>query len=180
MQNFKGDADELKFKAGAADAFDTIDLLKDTFFDECFECFKLGEVIWDSGRSPLSNAIERAIFRESFPEIFDAFVAGGTFEAYLTVFAKIFGEDASVEFTVPAPGKLEINIEADGVELSEFIARYISSNAYVLDTIITQDAVDTIVFQTIKGFQSEYELEQMLFEMVPGGIFTTITLTLGT
>lgn len=180
MQHFKGDADELKFLGGGQDAMDDIGLLLDTFFDECFECFVLGEVLWDNDLTPLSNAIDREIFRTSFPEIFDAFVAGGTFEAYLTVFAKIFGEDAIVEFTVPAPGKLEIDIEAAGVELSTFIARYIEANAYVLDDMITQDGVDTLVFQTIQGFQSEYELEQMLFEMVPGGIFTTITLTLGT
>jgi hypothetical protein len=180
MQYYKGDAEELKWIAGADDAFDNVGISKDTFFDECFENHVLGETIWDNDLSPLANAIDREIFRQSFPEIFDAFVAGGTFEAYLTVFAKIFGEDATVEFTVPAPGKLNIDIEAAGTELSTFIARYIENNAYVLDEMITQDGADTLVFQTIQGFQSQYELEQMLFEMVPAGIFTTITLTLGT
>lgn len=180
MQRFKvEDADETKFIDAGTPTFETVGLQKDEFFDGAYECHKLGEIIFDNDLSPLSNAIPREIFREAFKEIFEAFIAGGTFEAYLTVFAKIFGEDADVTFTVPAPGKLEIDIAADGVELTNFIARYIENNAYVRDNVVTQ-ADEQIIFQTIKGFQSQYELEQMLFEMVPSGIFTTITLTLGT
>jgi hypothetical protein len=178
-QPYKGDAVELKWTGGGADAFDTIGMQLDLFYEECFECFMLGEIISESELSPLANAIDPEIFRESFVEIFDAFVAGGTFEAYLTVFAKIFGEDAIVEFTVPAPGKLTIAIEAAGIETSNFISRTIESNSYVFANMLTQ-ADEQILFQSIKGFASQYELEQMLFEMVPAGIYTTISLTLGT
>ncbi len=135
-------------------------------------------MIYDTGRSPLSNAIVRSIFRESFKEIFEAFIAGGTFESYLTVFRKIFGDDVVVEFTVPDPGKLEIDITAAGLEISEFLARYIEDDAYVFDEIIDYEG-DTIVFQGIKGFETQYEVEQMLRELVPAGIFTTISLTIG-
>jgi hypothetical protein len=83
-----------------------------------------------------------------------------------------------VDFTVPAPGKLNIDIEAAGVELADFISRYIEDNTYLFDEVI-DDEGDNIVFQSVKGFQSQYELEQMLFEMVPAGIFTTISLTIG-
>jgi hypothetical protein len=79
---------------------------------------------------------------------------------------------------VPAPGKLNIDIVAAGTALYDFIARIIVENEYQFDTII-DDEDDTIVFQAIKGFESQYELEQMLFEMVPAGIYTEITLTIG-
>lgn len=178
MQKFKeNDATEQKFIDAGAPAFDAIDLGKDEFFEEAFSCFSLGDILSENDLAPLSNAIAQSIFREAFKEIFDAFVAGGTFDAYYTVFQKIFGEGVDVTFTVPAPGKLEIDIVAEGFEISNFVARSIVSNAYVFDTVV-DDVDDNIVFQTIKGFQSEYELEQMLFEMVPGGIFTTITLTI--
>lgn len=178
MQYFKGDAEELKFVNAALPTINLLDLDKDNFLNEAYQVQALGGVIFDNNRSPLANAIPREIFIGSFKEIFDAFIKVGTFEAYLTVFRKIFGTTVDVTFTVPAPGKLEILIEADGAELSSFIARYIDDNDYVYDTVVDHDD-NIICFQTIKGFQSQYDLEQMLFEMVPAGIWTNITLTLG-
>jgi hypothetical protein len=177
-QYFKGDETELKIDAVVEPILSDIEVQLDDFLEGADEAAPLGEVLWDTGRAPLSNAISREIFRLAFRQIFDAFVQVGTFEAYITVFKKIFGDDVVIAFTVPAPGKLGISITAEGVELTDFIARYILDNQYVYDEII-DDEGDNIVFQSIKGFTSQYELEQMLFEMVPGGIFTTISLTLG-
>lgn len=178
-QVFKnGDQIELKFINSHGPVFDVLSAERDDFFDNCYEADDLGRVLWDLNASPLSNAISRDIFATSFSEIFDAFVVAGTAESYITVFKKIFGDDVDVQFTVPAPGKLEIAIEAQNVQLSNFISREISNDSYVFSNIITQDG-ENIVFQSIKGFTSQYELEQMLYEMVPAGIWTTITLTLG-
>lgn len=178
MQYFKGDEIEVKVDEVFEPIMSELSLQKELFFNEAFLAAPLGDLIFDDVRSPLSNAISKEIFRIAFAEIFQAFVEVGTFEAYLTVFRKIFGDDVVVEFTVPGPGQLQIDIEAEGVELSDFIARYIENNQYLFDEII-DDEGDNIVFQSIKGFQSQYELEQMLFEMVPAGIYTEITLTLG-
>lgn len=177
-QYFKGDALEKKFDGTGEPILTAIEGQRDDFLEGAYATGPLGDVIFDSGRSPLSNAISRDIFRIAFREIFDAFVQVGTFEAYLTVFRKIFGDDVVVEFTVPAPGKLEIDIEAAGVELTNFITRYIEDNKYIYDQIVDEEG-DNIVFQSIKGFTSQYELEQMLFEMVPAGVYTEISLSLG-
>ncbi len=177
MQFFKGDETERKFYL-AGEHFGSILLgQKNAFFDECYECFVLGELLYDSGRSPLANAIDRAIFRESFATIFDAFVVAGSFESYLTVFRNIFGDDVTVEFTVPGPGQLEIGIEATGVQEYNLLARTIVGGAYEYDEIIDGDG-DNITALSPKGFQTQYEAEQMLREMVPAGIYTEITLTI--
>lgn len=178
-QKYKGDAEELKFYDSASPMFDILSAERDSFFDEAYACYVLGEIIYDANRSPLANAIPREIFRETFETIFTSFVNAGSFESYIVVFKKIFGETVDVTFTVPAPGKLEIDIDAEGIELNDFVARVIENDAYVYYIMETQDGLDTIAFQSIKGFTSEYELEQMLFEMVPAGIFTTINLSLG-
>lgn len=178
MQYFKGDALEKKFYESARQLFDDLSSQKDLFDAGAYETAPLGDMIWEPGLSPLSNAISKSIFRLAFSELVEAFVDCGSFEAYLTVFRKIFGDDVTVTFTVPAPGKLVIDIEAEGVELTDFVARLIEDNAYVFDEVIDYDD-DIIAFQTIKGFQSQYELEQMLREMVPGGVWTDISLTLG-
>lgn len=172
----KEDAVELQYYNSVAPLSDILSGERDDFFEDAYECFVLGEVLYDTNRTPLANAIRRDIFRVSFAAIFESFLAAGSFESYLTVFRKIFGDDVEVDFTVPAPGKLNIDITATGVELTNFVAREIFSDAFVYSPMITQDGVDNIVFQSIKGFTSEYELEQMLFEMVPAGVFTQITL----
>lgn len=177
MQYFKGDAEEIKFDESAKVIISDLSTSKDLFWAGAFEAAPLGDLLFLTKKSPLAGAISQDIFRLAFKEIFNAFIHVGTFEAYLTVFNKIFGSSVIVTFTVPAPGRLQIHIEAEGVELSNFVARYIDNNNYIFDDVITF-GLDNIVFQTIKGFTTQYELEQMLFEMVPAGIFTEITLTL--
>lgn len=177
-QKFKGDDFELKMDAVASPINDDIEGQLDLFFEGAYEAMPLGDVLYESGRTPLSNAIDQDIFRQSFPEIFTAFTVAGTFDSYLTVFQKIFGEGVEVEFGIPGPGKLTIDILADEVELSRFVARTVENNEYVYSPMITQDGLDNIMFQSIKGFKTQYELEQMLYEMVPAGIYTVITLEL--
>lgn len=178
MQLFKGDENELKMIAVTEPLLINLSQSKDLFLEGAYEAAPLGDLISTHDLSPLAKAIPLSIFRESFKEIFEAFTKVGTFESYLTVFRKIFGSGVTVVFTVPAPGKLGIAITTTGVELTNFITRYIQDNAYIFDNIV-DDVDDQIVFQTVKGFQSQYELQTMLFEMVPAGIFTNISLTIG-
>lgn len=178
MEFFKGDAEELKFYNSAAPLLDNLSLQKDLFYEGAYSAAPLGDVIYDTGRSPLSNAIAKSVFRTSFKEIFDAFVLVGTAESYITVFKKIFGDDVVVDFTVPAPGKLGIEITATGLELEAFNERRVVDNEYIYDEMLDLEG-DGLFFQTVIGFESQYELEQMLNEMVPDGIFTTISLTTG-
>lgn len=178
VQYFKGDPQEVQIVDAGSPVFDTLSTQKSLFFDDAYACHLLGELLYDTERAPLSNAIPRDIFRTSFAALFDSFLLAGSFESYLTVFRQIFGETVEVEFTVPAPGKLNIDITATGFETSNFVARRIVENAYIFEQVITQDGLDNLVFQTVKGFESQYELEQMLFEMVPAGIYTEITLSI--
>lgn len=178
MQQFKGDAVELKFTAVGQAVSDPLSLQKELFFEDAYNCQELGIVLYDNNLAPLANAISRDIFKESFSTVFDQFLSAGSAESYLFIFRKIFGDDVEVTFGVPAPGKLTIDITAIGVEENNFGARRVVNNEYVIDDVVDYDE-DNIVFQTLKGFQSQYELEQMLFEMVPDGIYTVITLTLG-
>lgn len=178
MQFFKGDDKELQYYEAAKNLMDSLSIGRNEFFNGAYSCFSLGDVIWTSRRSPLANAIPQAIFREAFPEIFETFLEAGSFEGYLSVFRRIFGEGVEVNFTVPAPGKLNIDIAAQGVVLYDLTARSIEDNAYIFDEIIDYED-DNIAVSSIKGMESEYEVEQMLFELVPDGIFTNITLTIG-
>lgn len=178
MQFFKGDSEELKYYESGRTILESLSSQKTEFFDEAYGCFVLGELLYDNNFAPLSNAIPREIFRESFATLFESFLAAGSFESYITVFQNVFGNDVEITFTVPAPGKLNIDIVAAGLETYGMTIREIIDDAYEYFTLI-DDEGDRIVLQAVKGFESQYELEQMLFEMVPAGIYTEITLTVG-
>lgn len=177
-QFFKGDVEELKFYDAGKGITQQLLAQKKDFFDEAFSTYALGDMLFDTGRAPLSNAIPRQIFREVFATLFDAFLQAGSFESYLTVFRNVFGSDVEVEFEVPSPGKLLITVAATGLQTSDFRVRELVGDVYQFDVIVDQEG-DRIVFRTVKGLESEAELERMLFEMVPAGIYTQITLTIG-
>jgi len=176
VQKFKGDDLENRFIEAGTPVFDTVSNQLDLLDNDIYNVFPLGGAIYDANASPLSNAIPRNIFIESFNAIFTNFTVAGTFESYIEVFKRIFGDDVDITFTVPDPGQLEIDILASGTVLSDMLARYIENNEYIFDEIV-DDEGDNIAFQTIKGFETQSELERMLFEMVPAGIYTEITLS---
>lgn len=178
VQFYKGDPTERKYYGSANPILINLETGKDEFFEGAYSCFKLGEILYDSDRAPLANAIPREIFREAFATIFESFLEAGSFETYLDVFRNIFGEDVQVTFGVPSPGKLTIDIVATGLALFDLVGRTIQDDNYVIDEIVDYDG-DNIAGQSIKGFETQYELEQMLFEMVPDGIYTQISLTVG-
>lgn len=179
-QFFKGDATELKYYNSGLPISDILSGQKSEFFEECYGCYVLGEMLYDNNYAPLSNAIPREIFRTSFATIFNSFLEAGSFESFISVFKNVFGEDVQVTFEVPAPGKLNIDIVATGLEIYGTLLRVINNvnDTYDYFTMI-DDEGDRIVLQAVKGFESQYELEQMLREMVSGGIFTNINLTVG-
>jgi hypothetical protein len=180
MQNFKGDDTELKFINSAGPVLDSLSLQKTQFFQGAYTCGPLGDLIYNTKRAPLSTAVVQSIFRTAFSQMFAAFITAGTFESYITVFKKIFGDNVGIVFTVPAPGQLTIALSATTLELNDLTMRYVDTvaNAYVYDTLVDYDGT-SIQVQSVTGFQSQYELQSMLFELVPAGIFTSISLTFG-
>lgn len=177
MQYFKGDEKELQVY-GVTDAlFDSISLSLNAAFEGIYESEPLGGFLYDNELVPLTNAIKRDVFVRAFQQIFESWQFAGTFEAYILVFKKIFGEAVEIVFTVPDPGKLNIDITTTGVELNHFVARSIVNNAYVFEDVIDQDG-DNICFQNVLGLETEDELLKVLFILVPSGIYTEVSLTI--
>lgn len=179
MQFFKGDELERQIDAAFAKATESQGYSLSNFYNQAYSTIPLGHFLFDNQLVPLSNAIRRDIFADAFSQIFEAWAFAGTFESYLLVFKKIFGDNATVMFEVPGPGQLNIDVESDGTETSPFVARRIVNNQYIYDNVVTHDG-DRIVFRSFKGIESESELEKILFIMAPGGIFTQVSLTIST
>ena len=177
MEYFTRLLQDKKIDEAGKPAFDVINFQKDEFYIDAYNCYEFGALMYENARSPLTNAIEREIFLNTFNEIFGAFIQVGTFESYLTVFRKIFGDDVDVEFVIPSAGVLNINIQANSTQLSQAIVREILDNEYHYFDLQTHDG-DNIVFQTFKGIESQYELELLLNELIPAGIHSVVTLDL--
>ncbi len=206
MQKFKGDDVENKYIAVGEPVFDALSAEKDAFEEGAYFSGPLGDILWTDERAPLAQTIKQDIFRDAFQEIFVQYQYAGTFESYLAIFRQIFGPQVDVMFTVPDPGKLTIVIVAQGFTIDDIIddvgdsliddvsdhlvsktknaidfylaiVRQFEGDVLVNYELIDSDG-DNIIFQYAKGFKTQYELEQMLFEFVPAGIFTTVTLTL--
>lgn len=177
MTQFFKSNDELEQKVYSAfsPSTDAMGDELDDFYDSANETYPLGDALYILERDPMAGVILPETFRESFPEIHDQFTRPGVFEFYLNVLSKIWGETADIEFSVPAPGKLNINIEALTLELLTFSARKIEDNTYIFEDILTQSG-DTLVFQGTQGIKDQREADALIREIAPQGIYTQVIL----
>jgi hypothetical protein len=178
VQFFKyADQDELNVYDSIEPIVTTVESSINSFYIDAYNAPELGGIIHDNDLSPLTNAIRRDVFVACFQQIFSGWRRAGTFEVYIAVFKKIFGDDVGITFTVPNPGHLQIDLEANtGIE-NQFQAKQIESNQYVYYDLLDSDG-DNLVFITPLGIESQYELEKVLYTLVPEGIYAEITLTI--
>lgn len=178
LQRFKpNDQTELDVIEAGMPILDILGGDRDTFFASAYSAFPLGDVLYDLDRDPLSGVITRDVYRQSFPAIHNLFTRPGTFEFYLEVFRSIWGENVEIEFEVPSPGVLNINVDALGSALFDLIAREIVDNQYVFNEIVDQEG-DNIAAQDTTGIKTQSEIDALMEELSPEGIFVQTTLTI--
>lgn len=176
-QYFKDtDEKEKKFALCFSPILEDINRSLDQFHDGAYTCFKLGEVLLALKRSPMVGVVSDETFIQSFAAIHQFFTRPGTFEFYLEVFRKIWGDDVEVEFTIPEPGKLEIAIDALSASEDFAMARYIVDNQYFFDELIDHEG-DNLIFQTTQGIKTQAETDALLRELHPVGVWVEATLT---
>lgn len=148
----------------------------DLFYEGAFTCFALGDVLYLTLRDPMAGVITQEVYRMAFPAIHQLFTRPGTFEFYLEVFRTVWGEEVDVEFTVPAPGKLFIDIAALNVTPYIALARRIVDDAYIYDELL-DDEGDNIIFQGSQGIKTEEEAVALVNEFYPAGLWVETTLS---
>lgn len=171
--------DSSALESRVAQTFETIQnklsLDRDAFYAGAYTAEPLGDVFQNLNADPLARVLSPEVYRSSFPAIHDLFTRPGTFEYYLAVFRKIFGSNVVVEFTIPSPGVLDINVEAAELQLADFLAREIVDDEYVYHEVIDQDG-NNLVFQGLFGIKTQPEMDLLINELAPSIIFTTATL----
>lgn len=175
-QAFKpNDEVETKWNASFAPTDAAIQTALDDFEDGAVECAELGDVLFELEADPMAGVLSQEIYRTSFPAVHQLYTRPGTFEFYLELFRAIWGEDVEIEFEVPAPGKLLINITAATVELQGFLARQIVDNAYVYHNVVDHVG-DNLVFQGLQGIKTQSEVDAIMRELGVAGVWVEAVL----
>lgn len=178
MQAFKqSDATEIKVRDCALPLLTDLGGERDAMLAGAFTCFELGDVFVELNNSPLADVIAPESFRSSYYAIHQLFTRPGTFEFYIDVFRAIFGTEVDIEFVIPGPGQLQINIASLSVLLEDFLARSIVDDAYVFDEVVDHDG-DSISFQGRLGIKTQSEIDALMVELHPAGIFVEADLEL--
>ena len=181
MQKFKDTELENKIIDSVKPVFDLINVNQNSFFEDAYFCQKMGELIYDNALIPNLRAFQRNVFIRAFHEIFEAWSFCGTFETYIEVFKKIFGESALIEFTVPAKGHVQINIETSELETIKLEYKEIEGFTFRYGDILVRDEhgnEEPLLVRFPLGIETQQELEAIIFSMRPAGVYTEISLTI--
>lgn len=171
-QNFKGDAQELKFQASGHPLFDQISMGQDAFLADGYNSTPFLLMLYDQGRIPFSERIQRTAFVAFVTEALQLFPFFGTFETHLFILRSIFGDLADISFDVPGPGIL--NIDVSGTTEVEFDFVGAEADGVIFEVI--DDSFDQLVFRGISGVETAAELSLIFSEMIPAGISPHISL----
>lgn len=176
VQTFKGDQTELKMLAAAGPVFDRTSSALDEFYADGFNCNPFLVMLYDEKRMPFSSRIDKEPFLIFIKEALTRFPFTGTFDVYLFILFAIFGADSEINFEVPAPGKLSIDVNAISNLEFEFIGRDFINGNYVFYNMVDYTG-DRLAFRGISGIKTEHDLKLLFSEIMPAGIAPTISLT---
>lgn len=176
MQQFK-DTDLLEKKVNSVilPILEEISADRSAFIDGAYECYLLGDVFFDLDRAPLADAVSRETFRRAFYAICKLFTRPGTFTFYIQVIKAVWGDSVEIEFEIPSPGVLNININALTIEKNKWMARKIIDNAYQYSEVKTRGGAN-IVFQGRQGIKSQSEADALMWELYPAGVIVSTSL----
>ncbi len=176
MQNFKdNDALELKFQAAGEAPMSICGSALDEFYANGFDSSPFLLMLYDEGRIPFSNRINRDAFVDFIKQALDKFPFTGTFDTYLFILYNIYGAESEIRFYVDAAGTLAIDVEANVNSEFQFVAREFNDGAYEFFNM-TDNTGDRLIFRGVAGISTEYELNLLFAEIMPAGIAPTITL----
>lgn len=174
-QTFKNDIAEQKMHASGAPAFDLVSRALDEFYQGGETCDAFLLMLYDSGRMPFSQRIKREVFVSFIKKALANFPQIGSFESYLFILREVFGVESDIFFEVPAPGKLNLFVNAVSDITFDALGRELNDGVYSFFDIGTQGA-ETIVFRGLSGIETEHDLSLLFSEIMPAGIFPDIAL----
>lgn len=180
IQPFKAsDERERRIEAVFAEVLAESDEAKDLMFDGAWESQVLGQVLINTDAHPLAGVVPRDVFVTSFPAFNAFFERPGTFEFWLEIFRAVYGESVEIEFEIPSPGVLHINV-LGGIEIHDDVAlvREIVDDVYQYEPLVTHDG-EEILFRSPMGLHTQTTIDNLVRELAVAGISTHCNLLVG-
>lgn len=183
MQYFNGDADEIKVVNATNLLFANQQQALDGMFQGVYNSKPMAEFLYDNQLVALSQVINREVFIETINEIFEAWSFAGSFESYLTVLKKIFGESSVIEFSYPTyteypeiiiSGAIHIDITSSAQEVAYFVARQKTEAGYEYFNVVDEEG-NKIIFYTLLTTDGQLDVTKIIRTIVPAGIGVTIS-----
>lgn len=112
-QNFNGDSLELKFCGSFDLVFKDMRTALLALLEKSYGDKALGYTLYDAPATPLNSVFERDVFALYYDAIFKSFPYAGSFESYIFILKKLFGEQAGITFEILAPAAIRIEIASD-------------------------------------------------------------------
>jgi hypothetical protein len=175
MQYFKGDATEMKFDEAGKPAMDVCGVALSQYYNQAYDAETFLLMLYDEGRMPFGSKIPRDAFVSFIRQAIPNFPRTGTFQMLIFLIKEIFGEVTEVLFTVPAPGRLQIEINAAAVIEFNAIHHKVINGIEEVGNIVDADG-NLLTFVGISGIDTEYDFNQVFSEIFPAGIVPEITL----
>lgn len=172
-EKFKGDATEIKFDNAGKVVMDQVGVSLDEFYAQGYDANPFILMLYDEGRVPFADRINRQAFVAFYKEVLKQFPVIGTFDTYVFILHAIFGSDAELDFDVDNPGQLSIDINTASSVEYDFIGRDADGNTF---EVTDQDGL-VLSFRGLSGIETPYELELLFSEIMPYGISPTISLS---
>lgn len=173
VQYFKGDDQELKFYESAAPLMDATSADLSRFSEGAYTAADFLLMLYDEGRFPFSDRVPR--------EAFVAFILGcisnsnfiGTYESYIFLVQSIFGAQSLISFDETDPGVLNMTVSTSSSLAFDFVVL----DGSTIYSLVTAEG-ETLSLFGIAGIENEAELNALLAEFVPAGIYPNIELVL--
>jgi hypothetical protein len=172
----ENDTNEEKVKNVIAAFMDAVDEDLDSFWEFAFTTYGLGQVLRDTSADPVSKMLILSAFLRSFKTIHESYQKPGTYNFYLDIFRKIWGETVAVEFTNPAPGVLLINLDATDFQQEILLARDIVDGQYVFPELVTTDTGENIIVRVTITPWTEIEVLKLMRALAPAWLYYEVSL----
>lgn len=171
-QLFNGDDLELKFSGSFDLVFADMKEALLAIIGKAYGAKALGYTLYDGNTSPLNGVIERETFALYYDDIFKTFPYAGTFESYIFILKKIFGEEAEISFTKLAPAALQIDITSDRNTFFKWIESVVSKSA------ITDESGNAVYFRRALGMTDYYKVRSILNIFKHPGVYLEFNIIL--
>ncbi len=168
-QYFRNDDDTKKIHSVFEQAKKTNNVSLKLMHENIIGSYALGKAILDSGIVDFGFKVDEEYFVQNYVAILEAMQKAGILDTYVILIKRLLGAGVDVQFTMPNPGHLQLNVQEVESRARALVNR---DKKYIMAK--TSSGLKAIV---VKQRITEYSLSQaikVIQNITPAGIFIEV------